>query len=251
VTPQTSVDQGNRTASMLPFRILDATPAAPLLLTCEHASCAVPLEYDGLGLDEDELCEHIGWDIGAGRLTELLAADLGAPAVLGGVSRLVIDVNRDLADHDLIVEDAHGVPIPGNRALDGDERRRRIRDFHEPYHDAIDGLARRLKPRLLLSIHSFTPELNGRPRRFDVGVLFDTFAAEAERFGDALSAGGLEVRYNQPYSGLDGLIYSARRHGRTHGITYLELEVNNALLRSEAAIGRVARQVVPAVRALL
>ena len=37
---------------------------------------------------------------------------------------------------------------------------------------------------------------------------------------------------NEPYSGLDGLIYSARRHGRRHGVRYLELEINNALLRA-------------------
>lgn len=236
---------------MLPFQTLSPQTRSPLLLTCEHASCAIPPEYDDLGLDEEEIREHVGWDIGAGRLTEMLSSDLGAPAVLGGVSRLLIDVNRDLSDHDLIVEETHGIVVPGNLGLDREERRRRIREFHEPYHEAIDDLVTRVRPRLLLSVHSFTPELNGRARRFDVGVLFDIHDAVAERLGQSLEASGMTVRYNQPYSGLDGLMYSVGRHGRKHATVYLALEVNNALLRDETSIARVARQVAPAVRAVV
>ena len=35
------------------------------ILTCEHASCAVPREYRSLGLARAELRDHIGWDLGA------------------------------------------------------------------------------------------------------------------------------------------------------------------------------------------
>jgi predicted N-formylglutamate amidohydrolase len=167
------------------------------------------------------------------------------------VSRLVIDCNRDLADHDLIVSESHGVHVPGNQGIDAIERERRIRDFYEPYHDAIDRVLERRPDTLLLSVHSFTPILNDRERRFDAGVLFDDFATEAERFGDALGAAGLRVRYNQPYSGLDGLIFSARTHGMRHALRYLELEVNNRLLRTPGEIDAIAAVVVGAVRPLL
>jgi len=67
---------------------LRANRAAPLVLTCEHAACTVPLEYDGLGIDADELQQHIGWDIGAAPLTRTLAERLDVPAVLAEVACL-------------------------------------------------------------------------------------------------------------------------------------------------------------------
>ena len=233
------------------FTVINPDSRGALVLTCEHASRAVPVEYDDLGLDDAQLSEHIGWDIGAGALTEALAQRLGAPAVQSGVSRLVIDCNRDLADHDLIVAESHGVFVPGNQRVDTVEREWRIREFYEPYHDAIDAVLASHPDAFLLSIHSFTPALNGRERRFDVGILFDSFATEAERLGEALAEGGLSVRYNLPYSGLDGLIFSARTHGMRHGLRYLELEVNNRLLRTVAQIDVIAGAVVGPVRSLL
>ena len=81
---------------MSALTILNAKGAAPLVLTCEHASHVVPVEYDELGLDVEQLTDHIGWDIGACDVTQALAARFDAAAVLAGVSRLVIDCNRDL-----------------------------------------------------------------------------------------------------------------------------------------------------------
>jgi predicted N-formylglutamate amidohydrolase len=233
------------------FTLINSESSSSLVLTCEHASCAVPAEYDDLGLDPEQLAEHIGWDVGAGALTEALAQRLGAPAIQSAVSRLVIDCNRDLADHDLIVAESHGVYVPGNQRVDTLERDRRIREFYDPYHDAVDAALAPRPGALLLSVHSFTPALNGRERRFDIGVLFDGFATEAEQLGGALAAGGLSVRYNQPYSGLDGLIFSARTHGMRHGLRYLEIEVNNRLLRAATGIDAIATAVVPALRPLL
>ena len=56
---------------------------------------------------------------------------------------------------------------------------------------------------------------------------------------------------NEPYSGLDGLIFSARSHGRRHGVRYLELEINNRLLRSDAEARAVAARLVDAVASLV
>jgi predicted N-formylglutamate amidohydrolase len=151
----------------------------------------------------------------------------------------------------LITTKSHGVHVPGNQRVDAMERERRIREFYWPYHEAVDAVLAQRPDAFLLSVHSFTPVLNGRERRFDVGVLFDSFAAEAEQLGDSLAADGLTLRYNQPYSGLDGLIFSARTHGVRHGLRYLELEVNNRLLRDAAGIDAIATAVARAVGPLL
>ena len=221
-------------------RMLNCAAGRPLLLTCEHASCAVPVEYDELGLDTEQLRTHIGWDIGAAELTEALAVRCNTPAVLGGFSRLLVDCNRDLGDHDLIVAESHGIRVPGNAHIDRDERESRIEQFYRPYHDAIETVLSQCDNPFLLSVHSFTPALNGHERRFDIGVLFDTFAAEAHLIAQKLVSAGLRVRFNEPYSGLDGLIFSARTHGMRHGLRYLELEVNNRLLRTPADVATIA-----------
>src|SRR5262249_32601686 len=147
-------------------------------------------------------------------------------------SRLLIDCNRDLHDHDLIVEESDGTKIQGNRAISDKERERRIAGFYTPYHNAIDQLLseKEDKETVLLSIHSFTPVLGKKERPFDLGVLFDRHEDLAHEVGKYLQKREYRVRYNEPYSGMDGLIFSARSHGDKHGLVYLELEINNSLI---------------------
>lgn len=238
-----------------PARGADIVPAprakAPLLLTCEHASCAVPRRYAGLGLEPEQLRDHIGWDIGAAELTTRLAAMLEVPAVLSTASRLLVDCNRETSAPDLMPRYSHGVGIPANEQIDDAERDLRLRGFYAPFHDAVDATVSSSAATLLLSVHSFSPVLGDSERGFDVGVLFDDFDEAALRLADLLRHGGLAVRMNEPYSGLQGLIYSAQRHGRRHGVPYLEIEVNNGLLRRPSDIAAVAHAVEGALRALL
>lgn len=237
--------------SFAPVTLAAAAPGASLVLTCEHASPAVPPEYRSLGLTAAQVHDHIGWDIGAARVTEELSRQLGAPAVLSAASRLLVDCNRDPSDADLMPRESHGVAVPGNARIEPAERAERLRRFYEPYHRAVDTtLAARAGSRLL-SIHSFTPELNGRERPFDVGVLFDAYDALADAFARRIAAARFVVRMNEPYSGLDGLIFSARSHGRRHGVPYLEVEVNNRLLRRDGDACAIARRLVDAVASLL
>ncbi len=228
---------------MLPL-VLNPDARASMVLTCEHASCAVPVPYRDLGLRRDQLEDHIGWDIGAGAITETLAKHYGATAVLSSASRLLIDCNRDLGDHDLIVAVSDGVAIPGNTGIGQTELKERVREFYEPYHAAVDAVLLRHRPTLLLSLHSFTPTMQGQARDFDIGVLFDRYPEAATRLEKCLTSAGFRVRYNQPYSGMDGLIYSANRHGSQHGVVYLELEINNILLRHEPGIRTIGENLV-------
>ena len=92
--------------------------------------------------------------------------------------------------------------------------------------------------------------MNRVVRKLDIGVLYDRHRGLAHRLGAALRAGGWRVNYNEPYSGLAGLIYSARRHGDAAGIEYVELEINNVLLRRPGTIARVGHDVVRALRAI-
>ncbi len=233
------------------YSVLNREGSSGLLLTCEHASCLVPEEYQNLGITEEELCRHIGWDIGAAEVVKVLTRELNAVAVCAGYSRLLIDCNRELEDHDLILAESDGVSIPANQSLLPAEREKRIQNFYHPYHEAIDQLFAEQGSSLLLSIHSFTPVLRGQERKFDVGVLFDSYDTLAQELGQRLEKAGFNIRYNEPYSGHDGLIFSARNHGKRHGILYIELEINNGLIAEAERAAAVGKKVGRVLQDLL
>jgi predicted N-formylglutamate amidohydrolase len=184
----------------------------------------------------------------------LLAQTLDAPAICSRYSRLLIDCNRDLNDHDLIVRESDHTVILGNQEVTSEECQRRIDQFYQPYHEMIDSFLARKRnyPVTLLSIHSFTPILGKKERPFDLGVLFDRYEDLAQEIGERLGHDGHRVRYNEPYSGYDGLILRARSHGERNGLMYLELEINNSLItttegaqRIAAVVSRVCRDLFP------
>ena len=226
------------------------------VLTCEHASAAVPRAYAGLGVARPARLDHIGWDIGARGVQREIARRLGIAAVASRWSRLLIDCNRDHHDPSLIVQVSDGVVVPGNGKVSAAERARRIALYHAPYHAAVERTLTRVKRRnpdaavQILALHSFTPAMGGVARPFDIGVLFDAYPELAKRLGRALEGLGHRVRYNEPYSGMAGLIYSARRHGDAHDVAYVELEINNALLRTATGIARLGRDVARALAEL-
>ena len=232
-----------------PVTVLNPDGRFPVVLTCEHASCAVPTEYQNLGVSPEHLKRHIGWDIGARAVVQEIIQHIDSPAVSSGYSRLLIDCNRDLSDHDLIILESDGICVPANSHVTYSERQRRIAGFYNPYHAAIDHVLAQKKsqpkksqPIMLLSVHSFAPILGEKKRAFDLGILFDRYEDLAQEFSQRLSHNGYQVRHNEPYSGYDGLIYSARSHGERNDLVYLEIEMNNGLLLSPRGIAEMGQK---------
>ena len=229
-----------------------ARPATPLVLTCEHASNRLPRGCRPRTEAERALLHtHWAWDIGAWEVARRLALRLGAAAVGGGVSRLVVDLNRAVVDPSLIRREAGWVKISWNARVTPAEVERRMGVFHLPYHDAIDRAILRLAVRgarpLLLSVHSFTPLYEGRRREFDMGVLFDRSREHAALLLRGLRREGFEARENEPYSGIAGMMYSIHRHGTHHDLPCLELEMNQALFRKRGAAARLAPKIARAL----
>lgn len=218
---------------------------APVLITCDHASNAVPAALDGLGLGPEELGRHIGWDIGAGAVTRLLAARLDAPAILAGFSRLVIDCNRDPDDPTSIPEVSDGVAVPGNRALGTEERAARRAAIFAPYHAAIEDwietrLARGTVP-AVLSVHSFTPVMGGKARPWHVGVLWDRDPRIPVPLLAALRTdASLVVGDNQPYSAREPAGYTVRHHAVARGLPHVAVELRQDLVDDESGAARWA-----------
>lgn len=227
------------------FEVFDPEGASRFVLVCDHAANRVPRSLGTLGLDPDRLGEHIGWDPGAAIVARRLAAGIGAPMVASGYSRLVIDCNRPLHSAESIPEQSAGVAIPGNLGLSAEERGLRVDAFFRPYHQAIDRLlddpGRR--PRLLLSIHSFAPVLDGRPRPWHVGV-----SARRDRWLAGLllrglsACPGLTVGDDEPYPIEDDFDYTIPAHGEARGLPSAMIEIRQDGLRTAAeAAGWAAR----------
>lgn len=228
---------------------------APILLIADHASNAVPPGVD-LGIDAALLANHIAIDIGTADLTRALAATLDAPAIIACVSRLVIDCNRDPAVADVIPVASDGHVIPGNLLLTPIERVLRIDAIHAPYHAAIAAEIARARPELIVSIHSFTPQLSTRPeeaRPWPIGILYNEDDRAARIGLDSLGRQGIAAGDNQPYSGRV-LNYTMDRHAEATGIPYLGVEVRNDEIGDPSGIARwtaVLADVVRRVRAAL
>lgn len=212
------------------FSLLNPLASAPVLLICDHASSAVPSHLNELGLSAADLSRHIGWDIGAAQVTQEMSERMQATAVLGGASRLVIDLNRAPGDEGSIPAASDGTVIPGNRQLSQDDIGWRVDHLFKPYHAAIAEQIARLRQPVLLSIHSFTPVLKDRPRPWHVGILWNQDGRLALPLIDALRAeGDLCVGDNQPYSGRD-LAYSMNVHAGARGLLHAGIEIRQDLI---------------------
>jgi predicted N-formylglutamate amidohydrolase len=221
------------------------------VLVCDHASNRVPRRLGSLGLDAARLADHMGWDPGAADVARRLSAHLDAPLVLSGYSRLVIDCNRPPRSAESIAEESAGVPVPGNRGLSPENRESRINTLFQPYHGAIarllDGRSRR--PSLLLSIHSFTPILNGRPRPWHVGVSSGRDRRLAALMLRALAHGAdFTVGDNEPYPIEDDIDYTIPVHGEARGLPSVMIEIRQDGIRTAAGAAGWAARLAQAYR---
>jgi predicted N-formylglutamate amidohydrolase len=226
-----------------PVEAANPEGAAPFLFICDHASRAVPRRLGALGLSDEELSRHIGWDIGAAEVARRLSKRFDAPAILSGYSRLVVDCNRPTDDPTSIPAISDGVVVPGNRALAPEDVAGRVDACFHPYHRAI---RRALKAKerdgrapALLSIHSCTPELRGFARPWHVGVLWDKDGRIARPLMRALEArGGVCVGDNQPYSARTHSGYSIDAHANAVGLPHVMVEIRQDLIADQAGVAR-------------
>ena len=228
-------------------------PGERVLLLCDHASNAVPdLVAGGLGLPEAEMRRHIAYDIGARGVTLELARRLGAEALLTRFSRLVIDPNRGEDDPTLVMRLYDGTVVPGNRHATPAEVEARLARLHRPYHRAVEAALERIlaggRTPAIVSMHSFTPRLKGRPPRpWQVGVLWHRDGRLARPLIARLRDEGLTVGDNEPYSGeLEGDTLS--RHGTARALPHVLIEIRQDLIGSPEGEAAWAARLAPVIR---
>jgi predicted N-formylglutamate amidohydrolase len=223
--------------------------ASPFLLLGDHAGRAVPARLDGLGLTAEAMDGHIAWDIGVAALGERLSKALDAAFIRQAYSRLVIDCNRRPDSVDAAPAASDGVAIPGNVGLTAADLAARRAEIYAPYQAriaaALDARRRDGRPTLLVSLHSFTPVMQGNARPWRFGVLHRGDSALSVRMLALLrEALGEEAGDNQPYA-MDAVDNTIPLHADPRGLDYLELEVRQDLLAEPAGIAETAALLSP------
>jgi predicted N-formylglutamate amidohydrolase len=208
----------------------DGMASAGLVITCEHGGNRIPEPYRVLFHGHRALLDtHRGFDPGAQSMARALAAAFAAPLLVSTVSRLLVDLNRS-AHHPRL----HAEAI---RKAPAEVRRQILKQHYQPYRAQAERLVRQAIAEhgrvIHLSSHSFTPELDGKLRNADIGLLYDPArSGEAdlcERWKAALNvcAPALSVRRNYPYAGKgDGLTAWFRRCFPPDAYVGIELEIN-------------------------
>lgn len=231
------------------------TGKPPMILTCEHASKRIPSPLRTTPSDRKWLSTHWGWDIGARTVCREVIRQTESLGLFARFSRLLADANRHPEHEHLVRCAVEGEVLSFNQNLTIEEVDRRLEKYHAPFHAAVDrAMAHRMKQDadvLLLAVHSFTPQLGDEKRTMEMGVLFDRHDPIAHRFRDELTAEGFVTALNEPYSGREGLMYSAHRHGIANDALFLELEINQAIIGTAAdarAVGRALTRALDRLR---
>ena len=244
-----------RAAVFPPFEIVDGPRERGLVLVADHARNSLPEEYGDLGLPADEFQRHIAYDIGVERVTRRLAALTGAPAVMASYSRLLIDPNRGEDDPTLIRQLYDGTVVPANYPLAPAERERRLENFYRPYHDAVGAMIASVHAAmggspLIISVHSFTPVMQGHVRPWHVGVLWDLDDRAPRPLIDMLAADEtLVVGDNEPYDGaLRG--DTMYKHAIVNGFAHALIEIRQDLIADESGQEEWAARLAPIIDAI-
>jgi predicted N-formylglutamate amidohydrolase len=190
--------------------------------------------------------------VGAAGVARALARLLEAPAVLSNFSRLVIDPNRGEDDPTLLMKLYDGTIIPANRHAGPAELQERLTKCYRPYHTAIADLAARRDDTVIVSVHSYTRQLQGRPPRpWHVGVLYAADTRFSRPLINLLRAEpDLCVGENEPYGGhLPGDAIS--RHAIAHQRHNTLIEIRNDLIETPQDQAAWAARLAPMLRRAL
>ena len=214
-----------------------------ILFICDHSSHQIPKKYNNLGLDEESITSHIGFDIGSRQLTIQLTKQLKASCFLSNFSRLLIDPNRKVSDDDLILEESFGIKIPGNSKIKKEEKNQRINRFHKKYHVALNKIINKLaskKKIYLIAIHSFTKKSQIFNRPNEIGLLWNNDISLLVPMLKYLNSLNLNVGNNFPYSG-HLYNYTLDFHSEENKSPNLSIEIRNDLICNQKGINKWTR----------
>jgi len=177
------------------------------LICCEHASNRLPDDWTWPEADIQLSNTHWAVDKGAKEVATLLSRNLNVHCLLARFTRLLIDANRNLESDTLFRDTCDGNQVQLNRKenLTNSDIQKRISRYYIPFHNALDELLQKYPIDNVFSIHSFTPNYEGKARSLEIGVLFDKDTELGHQICSALKDLGYDAQLNQPWAGNVGL----------------------------------------------
>ena len=123
----------------LNYQLFNQNCNSKFLILCDHATNRIPehISKTQLGLTDEQLEQHIAFDLGAKGTAIELSKNLSAPLITSNFSRLVIDPNRSTKDPTSVMQIYDGIIIRGNLNLSKTQLNCRRKNFYDPYHKEI------------------------------------------------------------------------------------------------------------------
>ena len=207
----------------------------PLIVTCEHASNKVPSYLKKYFLDEEFILNtHHAYDLGIEAIFNK-AVKKWNPfySCKGNYSRLCIDLNRSLHHPRLFSKYTNTASTEIKKQL-----LQEWNSYREPVVKAIQKqlLLAPSKSCFHLSVHSFTPQINGIERNADIGILYDPARSLEKEVALELKKRILEqnpllkIKMNYPYLGKSDGFATSLRIEFSKGYVGIELEINQKII---------------------
>ncbi|NNM60047.1 MAG: N-formylglutamate amidohydrolase [Legionellales bacterium] len=226
----------------------NSTSIPALFITCEHGGNDIPEDYRYLfAKAATELATHRGYDIGALSVFTLLEeAKLADFYHSATTSRLFVELNRSPGHPRLWSEFTCD--------LSSTQKEEVLWQYYYSYRNGVEAnisdAINREQRVIHLSIHSFTPELDGKIREAEVGLLYDSRRPLEKQFCGQWQQELLDlaptwrVRANYPYRGSsDGFTTYLRKQFTPEQYLGIELEINQKILKDSAnEVGVVIRK---------
>ncbi len=224
------------------------------IFTCEHGGNKVPADLQWLFENEKELLNtHRGYDPGALSLARLFAKRFAAPLFYSEVTRLLIELNRS--------ENHQRLFSKQSKKLSVQERQNLIATMYLPYRQSVFKAIQAATDTaqvIHISIHSFTPVMDGKTRSTDIGLLFDPARKSELQFCEnwksrlKQSLPNSTIHFNRPYRGTsDGFTTALRTRFSDDQYVGIELEVNQKFVQDKPAWTNLQKRIVASLKELV
>ena len=226
-----------------------------LIVSCEHGGNRVPTRYADLFHGcRRVLASHRGYDPGSLELGRTLARRLHAPLYASTTTRLLVELNRSVGHARLFSE--------FTAALDKSRQRQLLSQHYYPHRNRVEAAIASCTAgsefALHLSVHTFTPQLNGQIRHADIGLLYDPLRVGEKQICHHWRRcllevrGDLRLRRNYPYLGkADGFTTHLRRQFTVDQYAGIELEVNQQWLRNRKSWQQLVNDITQSLAMVL